>query len=95
MPLIRRIRVVNIIIFLPKANKGVEWIWVPEIMTDDWVRKGQAKLNLFSVFGEEINQREKNFGSRVALLPRKFFPLLESFPKSPQKVLAIKKNETK
>ena len=39
---------------LLEAEKMVEYIWVPEIITYDWVRKGQTKLNMYLVFGEQI-----------------------------------------
>ena len=37
-------------------------------------------------------QREKNLGSRVALLPRKFFPNWKVFQKVQQNIFAIKKS---
>ena len=37
-----------------EAKKMLEYIWVPEIMPDDQVRKGQTKLNMFSVLDEQI-----------------------------------------
>ena len=41
---------------LLEAKMMVEYIWVPEIMTDDWVCKGQTKLSMYSVFGEQIKR---------------------------------------
>ena len=32
----------------------VKCIWVPEIQINKWVHKGHTKLNMFSVFGEQI-----------------------------------------
>ena len=53
-----------------EAIQRVEYIWVPESMTNDWVCKGQTKLNMYSVFSEQIkslssNQSKWNFWNRL------------------------------
>ena len=35
------------------AKKKVGYIWVPDILIDDWVHKGHTKLNMFPVFVEQ------------------------------------------
>ena len=52
-----------------EAKKRVEFIWVPEIMPDDRARKGQTKLNMFSILDEQIKsisnkQAKLNFCNR-------------------------------
>ena len=37
-----------------KAKKRVEYNKVPKIMINDWVNKEHTKLNMFSVYGEQI-----------------------------------------
>ena len=44
-----------------KATKRVEYIWVPQILIDDWVQKGHPTLNMFSVFGEQIKSLSIQF----------------------------------
>ena len=55
---------------LLEAKQRVEYFWVPEIMTDDWVRKGQTKLGRYSLFGKQIKslsiyQSKLNFWNRL------------------------------
>ena len=40
-------------------------MWVPEIMTVGWVRKGHKKLNMFSVFVEQIKQSKMKFWNQL------------------------------
>ena len=41
-------------IYDSRPNKGGIYIWVPQILIDDWVQKGHTKLNLFPVFVDQI-----------------------------------------
>ena len=43
----------------------VQYMWVPEIMTVGWVRKGHKKLNMFSVFVEQIKKSKTKFWNQL------------------------------
>ena len=56
--------------FVTRGQKRVKYIWYPQIMTVDWVRKGHMNLIMFSVFGEHIKrliskQSKLNFRNRL------------------------------
>ena len=40
--------------FVTQGQKRVDYIWVPEILMDDWVHKRHTKLNMLPVFIEQI-----------------------------------------
>ena len=57
-------------LFVTQVQKGVKYIWIPEIMLDDLVHKGHAKLNMFSIFAVPFKslrskQSEVNFWNRL------------------------------
>ena len=63
------------------SKKRVKFIWVPEIMINDLVHKGHTKLNMLSVFGEQIKslcsqQSKLNFWNR--LHPTQFMMFLDT-----------------
>ena len=57
----------NIMICDSRPKKRMNYVWVPESLIDEWVHKGNTKLDMFPVFVKSLCSKQSKFNFRIQL----------------------------